>query len=115
VVLVATVRGLKANSGLLDIRPGQPLPASLQGERSAHPDSGVRQPRLAYPNARRYGVPVVVAINRFPTDSDAELALLEEAARQAGACGVALSRAFWRWRGRGGSGSRRGGGLQAAQ
>ncbi len=32
VVLVATVRGLKANSGLLDIRPGQPLPASLQGK-----------------------------------------------------------------------------------
>ncbi|MFQ2508630.1 formate--tetrahydrofolate ligase [Aeromonas caviae] len=94
VVLVATVRGLKANSGLLDIRPGQPLPASLQGEDLPTLTAGCANLAWHIHNARRYGVPVVVAINRFPTDSDAELALLEEAARQAGACGVALSRAF---------------------
>ena len=94
VVLVATVRGLKANSGLLDIRPGQPLPASLQGEDLPTLTAGCANLAWHIHNARRYGVPVVVAINRFPTDSDAELALLEAAARQAGACGVALSRAF---------------------
>jgi formate--tetrahydrofolate ligase len=44
--------------------------------------------------ARRYGVPVVVAVNRFPTDSQAELDLLMCEARQAGACGTAISNAF---------------------
>ena len=62
--------------------------------RSAHPDSGCANLAWHIHNARRCRVPVVVAINRFPTDSDAGLALLEAAARQAGACGVALSRAF---------------------
>ncbi|WP_421290979.1 formate--tetrahydrofolate ligase [Aeromonas taiwanensis] len=94
VVLVATVRGLKANSGLLDIRPGQPLPESLLGEDLATLRQGCANLAWHIANARRYGVPVVVAINRFPTDSEAELALLEQEARQAGAQGVALSQAF---------------------
>lgn len=37
---------------------------------------------------------MVVAINRFPTDSEAELALLAHEAQQAGACGAAISNAF---------------------
>ncbi|MBP4040636.1 formate--tetrahydrofolate ligase [Aeromonas sp. SrichE-2G] len=94
VVLVATVRGLKANSGLLDIRPGQPLPESLLGEDLATLRQGCANLAWHIANARRYGVPVVVAINRFPTDSEAELALLAQEARQAGAQGVALSQAF---------------------
>lgn len=96
VVLVATVRSLKANSGLLDIRPGQPLPASLQDEDLPTLRQGCANLVWHIQNARRYGVPVVVAINRFPSDSPAELALLEEEARRAGACGVALSEAFAR-------------------
>lgn len=96
VVLVATVRGLKANSGLLDIRPGQPLPASLQTEDLPTLRQGCANLAWHIANARRYGVPVVVALNRFPSDSQAELALLEDEARSAGACGVALSEAFTR-------------------
>lgn len=94
VVLVATVRGLKANSGLLDIRPGQPLPASLQGEDLATLRQGCANLVWHIRNARRYGVPVVVAINRFPTDSQAELELLMSEAMSAGACGSAISHAF---------------------
>ncbi|MGL5452290.1 MAG: formate--tetrahydrofolate ligase [Aeromonas sp.] len=94
VVLVATVRGLKANSGLLDIRPGQPLPASLQGEDLPTLKEGCANLAWHIHNARRYGVPVVVALNRFPTDSEAELALLAHEATQAGACAVAISNAF---------------------
>ncbi|WP_421258135.1 formate--tetrahydrofolate ligase [Aeromonas sp. 600886] len=94
VVLVATVRGLKANSGLLDIRPGQPLPASLQGEDLPTLKQGCANLAWHIRNARRYGGPVVVAINRFPTDSEAELALLAHEAQQAGACGAAISNAF---------------------
>ncbi|MGL4777147.1 MAG: formate--tetrahydrofolate ligase, partial [Aeromonas veronii] len=102
VVLVATVRGLKANSGLLDIRPGQPLPASLQGEDLPTLKQGCANLAWHIRNARRYGVPVVVAINRFPTDSEAELALLAHEAQQAGACGAAISNAFTQ----GGAGAR---------
>lgn len=94
VVLVATVRSLKANSGLLDIRPGQPLPASLGEEDLPTLRQGCANLAWHIKNARRYGVPVVVAINRFPSDSQAELALLADEARRAGACGVALSEAF---------------------
>ncbi|MCH7370629.1 formate--tetrahydrofolate ligase [Aeromonas sp. MR16] len=96
VVLVATVRSLKANSGLLDIRPGQPLPASLGEEDLPTLRQGCANLAWHIANARRYGVPVVVAINRFPSDSQAELALLADEARRAGACGVALSEAFTR-------------------
>lgn len=96
VVLVATVRGLKANSGLLDIRPGQPLPACLGEEDLPTLRQGCANLAWHIKNARRYGVPVVVAINRFPSDSQAELALLADEARRAGACGVALSDAFTR-------------------
>ncbi|HHO2167625.1 TPA: formate--tetrahydrofolate ligase [Aeromonas hydrophila] len=94
VVLVATVRGLKANSGLLDIRPGQPLPESLLREDLPTLEQGCANLGWHIANARRYGGPVVVAINRFPTDSEAELALLARAAVRAGACGSAISSAF---------------------
>ena len=94
VVLVATVRGLKANSGLLDIRPGQPLPASLLGEDFPTLKQGCANLAWHIQNARRYGVPVVVAINRFPTDSQAELDLLAREALAAGACDAAISHAF---------------------
>jgi formyltetrahydrofolate synthetase len=39
-------------------------------------------------NARQFGVPVVVAINRFPTDTEAELAVVRERALAAGADGA---------------------------
>ncbi|MGY3903194.1 formate--tetrahydrofolate ligase [Aeromonas lusitana] len=94
VVLVATVRGLKANSGLLDIRPGQPLPASLGEEDLPTLHQGCANLAWHIQNARRYGVPVVVAINRFPSDSQAELTLLADEAMRAGACGTAISSAF---------------------
>ncbi|HGY5295769.1 TPA: formate--tetrahydrofolate ligase [Aeromonas salmonicida] len=94
VVLVATVRGLKANSCLLDIRPGQPLPASLLGEDLPTLEKGCANLAWHIHNARRYGLPVVVAVHSFPTDSKAELDLLMREARQAGACGAAISTAF---------------------
>ena len=93
VVLVATVRGLKANSGLLDIRPGQPLPASLEQEDLPTLTLGCANLVWHIDNARRYGVPVVVALNRFPSDSEAELTMVLAAARHAGA-EAAISDAF---------------------
>ena len=73
-LLVATVRGLQANSGLLDIRPGQPLPASLQGKICPPRRQGA--PNLAWAYSQRppgTGCPWWSPPTRFPTDSDAEL------------------------------------------
>ena len=67
-VLVATVRALKYNGGVpVKQLAGENLDALAQGMANLerHVD-----------NLRSYGVPVVVAINRFPTDTEAELALV---------------------------------------
>ncbi|MCL1075861.1 formate--tetrahydrofolate ligase [Shewanella dokdonensis] len=45
-------------------------------------------------NVRRYGVPVVVAINRFPQDTEQELTWLQQAAINAGAADCVVSEAF---------------------
>ena len=65
VVLVATARALKYNGGVPKTETAhENLEALKKGiiNLGAHID-----------NMRKYGVPVVVAINRFHTDSDAEL------------------------------------------
>jgi formate--tetrahydrofolate ligase len=45
-------------------------------------------------NARRFGVPVVVAINSYPDDQESEIAAIRQIATAAGAVGVAVSRVF---------------------
>ncbi|USD36410.1 MULTISPECIES: formate--tetrahydrofolate ligase [Ferrimonas] len=92
-VVVATLRGLKANSGRYDLRPGQPLPESIFNEDAEALAGGFANLKWHIDNAARYGVPVVVALNRFPDDSDAELQWLADKVKQAGAQ-VALSEAF---------------------
>lgn len=37
-------------------------------------------------NAKKYGIPVVIAINKFATDTDAELQAVKSAAKEAGEC-----------------------------
>ncbi len=85
VVLVATVRALKYNGGLPKDQLGcENLDALRAGlcNMEAHID------HLMY-----CGIPVVVAINRFPTDTQAELDLVCQAARARGAS-AALSEVF---------------------
>ncbi|MDG3085669.1 formate--tetrahydrofolate ligase [Vibrio hannami] len=77
-VIVATLRGLKANSGLYDLRPGQPLPDSIFEPDSYALQAGFENLKWHIENVTRYGVPAVVAINRFPQDTDEELQSLLE-------------------------------------
>lgn len=77
-VIVATLRGLKANSGLYDLKPGTPIPDSIYGEDTAALEAGFENLKWHINNVAKYGVPAVVAINRFPQDSEQELALLQE-------------------------------------
>lgn len=72
-VIVATLRGLKANSGLYDLRPGQAVPDALFAPDSAALQAGFENLKWHIDNVNQYGVPAVVAINRFPQDCTEEL------------------------------------------
>ncbi|MGC9492525.1 formate--tetrahydrofolate ligase [Vibrio genomosp. F10] len=77
-VIVATLRGLKANSGHYDLKPGQSIPDSIF---NADPDAliaGFENLKWHINNVNKYGVPAVVAINRFPQDCERELLKLKE-------------------------------------
>ncbi|NQU44605.1 formate--tetrahydrofolate ligase [bacterium] len=79
-VLVCTVRALKAHSGKFKIVPGKPLPDGLVSEDLDSLRSGLPNMVKQVENLRLHGVPVVVVVNRFPTDTDAEVkAIVDEA------------------------------------
>ncbi|PMP06994.1 formate--tetrahydrofolate ligase [Vibrio breoganii] len=77
-VVVATLRGLKANSGLYNLKPGQPIPDSMFDKDSAALEAGFANLKWHIENVVKYGVPAVVAINRFPQDSEEELSKLKQ-------------------------------------
>ncbi|MDE1312426.1 formate--tetrahydrofolate ligase [Vibrio aestuarianus] len=72
-VIVATLRGLKANSGLYELRPGQAVPDSLFEPDQAALMAGFDNLKWHINNVNKYGVPAVVAINRFPQDTLEEI------------------------------------------
>jgi formate--tetrahydrofolate ligase len=102
VVLVATVRALKMHGGAARVVAGKPLPPEIVSENLPALEAGcsnlVRQIR----NACLFGVPVVVAVNAFPTDTAAEHALIRRMAREAGAVDAVVSD-VWAHGGRGGA------------
>lgn len=85
VVLVATVRALKLHGGAPDVKPGQTLPAEYTQENVGLVAKGVANLCKQIENVRQFGVPVVVAINKFETDTDAEIEVIRKAAKEAGA------------------------------
>ncbi|MCJ1469595.1 tetrahydrofolate synthase [Pseudocyphellaria aurata] len=85
VVVVATVRALKVHGGGPEITPGGALHEVYRTENIDLLRKGCVNLRKHISNARYYGIPVVVAINRFETDTDAEIAVLKEEALAAGA------------------------------
>ncbi len=76
VVLVATVRALKYNGGIPK--------AELAGENLTALEQGIVNLGAHIENMQKYGLPVVVAINRFGTDTDAELSYVEDYCKQQG-------------------------------
>ena len=92
VVVVATVRALKHHGGVAK--------AELSNENLAALEKGLPNLLRHVENITKvYGLPCVVAINRFPTDTEAELALVGEKCRELGV-NVALSEVW----GKGGDG-----------
>ena len=85
VVMVATVRALKMHGGLGRVVPGRPLPPELTEENLEYLEKGSSNLVANINIARQFGIPVVVAVNRFTNDTDAEIELIRKIAIQAGA------------------------------
>ncbi|KAG1964545.1 C-1-tetrahydrofolate synthase, cytoplasmic [Pimephales promelas] len=85
VVMVATVRTLKMHGGAPPIQAGLPLPKEYSQENLMQLERGCCHLRRQVENAQAFGLPVIVAVNNFSSDTDAELELVCGQARQAGA------------------------------
>jgi formate--tetrahydrofolate ligase len=93
-LLVATVRALKMHSGRFTITAGKPLPEGLKQEDLDALAAGIGNLQKQIENVRLHGVPVVVAVNRFPGDTDAEIEFVKNAAVEAGALEAHVSTLF---------------------
>jgi Formyltetrahydrofolate synthetase len=93
-VMVATVRALKMHGGVGRIVAGKPLDPALEEENVESVRRGSANLAAQIENVRVFNVPVVVAINHFPTDTEAEVAAIREVALAAGALDVVASRHF---------------------
>ncbi|MEZ5963746.1 MAG: formate--tetrahydrofolate ligase [Planctomycetota bacterium] len=93
-LLVATVRALKMHSGRFEVKMGKALPEGLVREDLEALRAGAGNLVKQIENVRLHGVPVVVAINTFPTDTPREIALVKEIALEAGAFDAHESRLF---------------------
>lgn len=102
VVLVATVRALKTHGGGPKVIAGRPLAKAYTEENLALLQAGMPNLEAHIANAKRFGLPVVVAINSFPTDTWAEIGLIEEASLASGA-NAAVATEHWA---KGGEGAR---------
>jgi len=91
VVLVATIRALKMHGGGPTVSAGKPLDPTYQTENLELLENGCANMVVHIKNALRFGVPVVVAVNRFKDDTDAEVDLVRRMALEAGAEDAVMS------------------------
>ena len=70
VVIVATIRALKMHGGVAKTDLAEPNPAALE--------KGFANLKTHIENIGKFGLPVVIAVNKFITDTEVEIALLQE-------------------------------------
>ncbi len=92
VVVVATVRALKMHGGGPKVTPGKPLSTAYTQENLDLVKAGVANLAAHLNIVKRFGLPAVVAINSFPTDTKAEQDYVREAALAAGAFDAVVTR-----------------------
>ncbi|MGI5957924.1 MAG: formate--tetrahydrofolate ligase [Massiliimalia sp.] len=85
VVLVATIRALKYNGGVAKADLGEENIEALK--------KGIANLEVHVQNMQKYGVPVVVAINRFGQDTDGEIQVLSDCCQRLG-CEFSLAEVF---------------------
>ncbi len=93
-VIVATVRALKMHGGVGKIVAGKPLDPALNQENVAAVEAGAQNLAKQIENVLAFGIPAVVAINRFPTDTPAEHEAITRVALAAGARAAVISSHF---------------------
>ena len=92
VVLVATVRALKMHGGGPKVTAGAPLAPEYTEENLELLQAGIPNLEAHIENAKKFGIPVVVAVNSFKDDTPAEVELVRKAAIEAGAEDAVVSR-----------------------
>jgi methylenetetrahydrofolate dehydrogenase (NADP+) / methenyltetrahydrofolate cyclohydrolase / formyltetrahydrofolate synthetase len=95
VVLVATIRALKMHGGGPKVVAGKPLDPAYIDENLELLRAGLDNLLHHIAIARKFGIPVVVAINRFGTDSDAELELVRKVSMEEGGAENAVVTNHW--------------------
>ena len=93
-VVVATVRALKMHGGVGRIVAGKPLDPALLEENAEAVRRGAANLAKHIEIVRLFGIPAVVAINAFPTDTPAEVEAIREVALAAGARDAVLATHF---------------------
>ena len=91
VVMVATIRALKMHGGGPKVVAGQPLNPAYTEENLELLEKGCSNLIKMIDNARKYGIPVVVGVNRFQYDTPAEVDLVRKIAMKAGAVDAVMS------------------------
>ncbi|HET9522539.1 MAG TPA: formate--tetrahydrofolate ligase [Candidatus Limnocylindrales bacterium] len=93
-VVVATVRALKMHGGVGRIVAGKPLDPALAEENVEAVRAGAANLAKQVENVRLFGIPAVVAINSFPTDTPAEVEAIRQVALDAGAYAAVVATHF---------------------
>ena len=75
-VLVATIRALKMHGGGPEVKPGKPLPEEYTSENLELLEKGCENLFHHVKNVQKSGIKPVVCINKFYTDTDAEVELI---------------------------------------
>lgn len=102
VIIVATVRALKMHGGGPKVVAGRPLDPAYTEKNIPLLEKGLPNLIQHIENALKFGVPVVVAVNRFNSDTDEEIEIVKKAAVEAGAEGAFVSE-VWAKGGEGGA------------
>ncbi len=93
-VIVATARALKMHGGVGKIVAGKPLDPVLSAENVAAVTAGAQNLVKQIENVRAFGIPVVVAVNAFPSDTAAEHEAICSVALAAGARAAVVTTHF---------------------
>lgn len=85
VVVVVTVRALKMHGGGPKVTPGMPLNKAYTEEHLELLEAGAKNLQHHLAIVAKFGIPAIVSINRFPTDTEAEIEMVKRIALESGA------------------------------
>jgi len=94
VVLVATIRALKMHGGGPQVTPGAPLAKEYTEENMGLLEGGCSNLLKQIANAKKFGVPVIVALNTFTTDTIGELQFVRSLCQNSGAFATIICNHF---------------------